>query len=124
MAKPFRLVSMATGGTGRLADSPPSAKLVARVAQAQVGIHANRLRYAARRTVGDLANEWLEAGGPKPQCRTPVGRRACAVDSYEAPSDLAAVADEPDEHRARLQELIRCRRATPVARTRGRDSAP
>ena len=35
----------------------------------------------------------------------PCGRRACAVDSYEALSDLAAVVDEPDEHRARLQEL-------------------
>ena len=66
----FRPVWMASDGRNGLAASPLSAQARRALAQAKVDIDAGRLRYEARRTVADLANEWLEAVRPNRKAST------------------------------------------------------
>ena len=44
------------------------------LAHAKVDIGSGRLRHAARRTVGDLANEWLDAVRPTARCSSSISK--------------------------------------------------
>ena len=61
---------MASDGRGGSAASRTEREARRALAQAKVDIDAGRLRYGARRTVGDLATEWLEAVRPNRKAST------------------------------------------------------